>query len=129
VRSAIRRSCCAGFAIMFWVIAGWRPAQAADPLSEALVGHWRQTTISFGEPRDEHLVLGADGTVGHWIVTANSRTPVASGLWGAAGKLLTIQIQDQNGVSLPFAFYQGQLVFPNINNRRGFWEKIGGESD
>ena len=129
MRSAIRRTYCAGFAIMFCVIGGWRPAYAADPVSEALVGHWRQTTISFGEPRDEHLVLGADGTVGHWMVTATSRTPVLSGLWEAEGKFLTIQIQDQNGVSLPFAFYQGQLVFPNIKNRRGFWEKIGGVAD
>ena len=26
--------------------------------------------------------------------------------------------------SHPGTFYQGQLVFPNIPNRRGFWEKI-----
>jgi hypothetical protein len=105
--------------------AGWLPAFATDPVPEALVGHWRQTTFSFGEPRDEHLVLGADGTVGHWIVTANSRTPVVPGQWEVEGKVLTIQIQDQNGVSLPFTFFEGKLVFPNIQNRRGFWEKIG----
>ena len=110
---------------MFFVIGTWFPAHALDPISEALLGHWRQTTINFGEPRDEHLVLSADGTVGHWIVTAKSRTPVMPGMWEVEDKILTLQIQDQNEVSLPFTFFQGQLVFPNIANRRGFWEKIG----
>ena len=125
MRSAVKHVCCVGFSALFYVIGALLPAHATDPLSEALLGHWRQTTISFGQPRDEHLVLGADGTVGHWMVTANGRTPVTYGQWEVEGRLLTIQIESQSDVSLPFTFYQNQLVFPNIQNRRGFWEKIG----
>jgi hypothetical protein len=100
------------------------PAHALDPNSEALVGHWRKTTIVYTGPRDEHLVLRANGAAERWAVTAQSRTPVATGIWQAEGKVLTVQIQGQQEISLPFTFYQGQLVFPNIQNRRGFWEKI-----
>jgi hypothetical protein len=100
-------------------------AEGSDPSTEGLVGHWRKTTISFGEPRDENLVLRANGTAERWVVTARSRTPAASGLWRVDAKVLTVQIEGQQPMSLPFTFYQGQLVFPNIPNRRGFWEKIG----
>jgi len=24
----------------------------------------------------------------------------------------------------PYTFYKGQLVFPNISNRRGFWDRV-----
>ena len=30
--------------------------------SNALIGHWRKTTISYTGPIDEHLVLHVDGT-------------------------------------------------------------------
>jgi hypothetical protein len=90
-----------------------------------LVGHWRKTTISFGEPRDEHLVLRPNGAAERWMVTAKSRTPVITGQWQSEGKILAVQMQGQNAVVQPYTFHQGQLVFPNIPNRRGFWEKVG----
>ena len=47
-----------------------RPAWAQDASAAALVGHWRKTTVPGGAPRDEHLVLGGDGTMADWVVTA-----------------------------------------------------------
>ena len=96
-------------------------AQAQD--AAALVGHWRKTTIRFEEPRDEHLVLAEDGRMANWVVTADSRSEPVTGAWRAEGKMLTLEV-DENRVTQPFAFYQGQLVFPNIPNRRGFWQRI-----
>lgn len=107
------------------VIGAQFPASAQEASSAALVGHWRKTTVAFGEPRDENLVLRANGAAERWVVTAKTRTPIASGQWRVDDKVLTVQIQGQNGISLPFTFHQGQLVFPNIPNRRGFWDKIG----
>jgi len=101
------------------------PAHAQDSNSAALVGHWRKTTVAFGEPRDENLVLRANGAAERWVVTAKTRTPIATGIWRVDDKILTVQIEGQNTSSLPFTFHQGQLVFPNIQNRRGFWDRIG----
>jgi len=88
-----------------------------------LVGHWRKTTIVFESPKDEHLVLKADGTAENWTVTADSRREHVTGRWKAEGKTLTLSFGD-NEHSSPFTFYEGKLVFPNIPNRRGFWEKV-----
>ncbi len=91
--------------------------------SNALIGHWRKTTISYTGPIDEHLVLHVDGTVENWTATAYERREPVTGHWGVEGKTLTLSFGG-NDRSNPFTFYQGQLVFPNIPNRRGFWEKI-----
>jgi hypothetical protein len=91
--------------------------------TQRLIGHWRKTTIVFGSPKDEHLVLHADGTAENWVVTAESRSEPVSGHWSVEGKTLTLSF-GENENSKPFTFYEGQLVFPNIPNRRGFWEKI-----
>ena len=88
-----------------------------------LVGHWRKTTIVFESPKDEHLVLHPDGTAEDWTVTAESRTEPITGHWVVEGKTLTLSFGD-NQNSQPFTFYEEQLVFPNIPNRRGIWEKI-----
>ena len=40
-----------------------------DELTAALVGHWRNTTIRFEQPRDEQLVLADDGTTANCVVT------------------------------------------------------------
>jgi hypothetical protein len=74
-------------------------------------------------PKDEHLVLHPDGTAENWNVTADSRSEPIIGHWVVEGKTLTLSFGD-NENSQPFTFYEGQLVFPNIPNRRGFWEKI-----
>lgn len=98
----------------------------SDTLSETakvLVGHWRKTTIVFESPRDEHLVLHADGTAEDWVVTASDRSETTTGHWSVEGKILKLSL-GENEVSLPFTIYEGQLVFPNIQNRRKFWERI-----
>jgi hypothetical protein len=91
--------------------------------SNALIGHWRKTTVSYTGPIDEHLVLHVDGTVENWTATAYERRDPVTGHWNVEGKTLTLSFGG-NDRSNPFTFYQGQLVFPNIPNRRGFWEKI-----
>ena len=88
-----------------------------------MIGHWRKTTISYTGPTDEHLVLHVDGTVENWTATAYERREPVTGHWSVEGKTLTLSFGG-NDRSNPFTFYQGQLVFPNIQNRRGFWEKI-----
>ena len=91
--------------------------------SNALIGHWRKTTIGYRGPIDEHLVLHVDGTVENWTVTAYERREPVTGHWSVEGKTLTLSFGG-NDRSNPFTFYQGQLVFPNIQNRRGIWDKI-----
>ena len=91
--------------------------------SNALIGHWRKTTISYTGPIDEHLVLHVDGTVENWTATAYERREPMTGHWNVEGKTLVLSFGG-NDRSNPFTFHQGQLVFPNIPNRRGFWEKI-----
>ena len=91
--------------------------------TQELIGHWRKTTIGYTGPIDEHLVLHSNGTVENWTVTAYERREPAIGHWNVDGKTLTLSFGG-NDRSSPFTFYQGQLVYPNIPNRRGFWEKI-----
>jgi hypothetical protein len=91
--------------------------------AQQLTGHWRKTTISYTGPIDEHLVLHSNGTVDNWTVTAYERREPVTGHWTVDGKMLTLSFGG-NDRSNPFTFYQGQLVYPNIPNRRGFWEKI-----
>jgi hypothetical protein len=100
--------------------------ESSAPSSEntgALIGHWRKTTIGYTGPRDEHLVLHANGTAENWSVTAYDRSEPITGHWSVEGKTLTLSFGGDDRYS-PFTFYEGQLVFPNIPNRRQFWEKI-----
>ena len=97
---------------------------AAPPNNaQQLIGHWRKTTIGYTGPMDEHLLLHSNGTVENWTVTAYERREPVTGHWSVDGKMLTLSFGG-NDRSNPFTFYQGQLVYPNIPNRRGFWEKI-----
>jgi len=105
------------------VITFQESGDTSSDVKQQLIGHWRKTTIVFGSPKDEHLVLHADGTADNWVVTAESRSEPVTGRWSVEGKTLTLSF-GENENSRPFTFYQGQLVFPNIPNRRGFWEKI-----
>ena len=91
--------------------------------SNALIGHWRKTTISYTGPVDEHLVLHVDGTAENWTATAYERREPVTGHWNIEGKTLILSFGGNDRTN-PFTFYQGQLVFPNIPNRRAFWEKI-----
>jgi hypothetical protein len=72
---------------------------------------------------DEHLVLHSNGTVENWTVTAYERREPVTGHWTVDGKMLTLFFGG-NDRSSAFTFYEGQLVFPNVPNRRGFWERI-----
>jgi hypothetical protein len=105
------------------IITFQESSDASSDNKQRLVGHWRKTTIVFESPKDEHLVLNADGTAENWVVTAESRSEPVAGRWNVEGKTLTLSF-GENENSKPFTFYQGQLVFPNIPNRRGFWEKV-----
>lgn len=91
--------------------------------SSLLIGHWRKTTIGYTGPIDGHLVLHSNGTVETWTVTAYERREPVTGHWSVDGKTLTLSFGG-NDRSSPFTFYESQLVFPNIPNRRQFWEKI-----
>jgi hypothetical protein len=105
------------------VITFQESSQPSSPNSEQLTGHWRKTTIGYTGPIDEHLVLHSNGTVERWTVTAYERREPVTGHWTTEGKTLTLSFGGDDRSS-PFTFYKGQLVFPNIPNRRGFWDKI-----
>ena len=105
------------------VIAFQESGDASSNNKQQLIGHWRKTTIVFESPKDEHLVLNADGSAENWVVTADSRSEPVIGRWSVEGKTLTLSFGENKNAS-PFTFYEGQLVFPNIPKRRGFWEKI-----
>lgn len=108
-------------AVALAIMAAGITAHALD--ASILVGHWRKTTIGYTGPIDTHLVLSADGSVERWVVTTYSRSGWTSGTWNVEGNILTLLLNKE--VSLPFTIHNGQLVFPNIQNRRGYWEKIG----
>ena len=101
------------------VITFQESGDASSDNNQRLIGHWRKTTIVFESPKDEHLVLHADGTADNWVVTAESRSESVIGRWNVEGKTLTLSF-GENENSKPFTFYEGQLVFPNTPNRRGF---------
>lgn len=125
MNSSLKRVCNMVIAVAL-AITAVIPAHA-EPISEGarvLVGHWRKTTIVFENPKDEHLVLDADGTAANWIVTASSRSGKTTGTWKVEGKNLTLLLEKHEEVSRPFTIYKGQLVFPNIQNQRSFWERI-----
>ena len=102
--------------------AGWDPA--------ALVGHWRKTMTIYESVSDEHLVLHPDGTAENWTMAVSgpyerrdTRTPTRTGRWSVEGKILNIDWGDKQS-SRPFFIEKGQLVWPNINNGRRFWERV-----
>jgi hypothetical protein len=96
----------------------------AQGRSVALVGHWRTTSVGLGRVRDDHMVLRADGSAEKWSVTAQSRGSSISGRWSSQGSTLNVNWSDGTGVSQPFTMYQGQLVLPNLQGRRRFWDRV-----
>ena len=92
--------------------------------TNTVVGHWRKTTIVLESPQDEHLVLNADATAENWTMTPAGQSAITTGTWRVEGKILSLLLAEKKEISVPFTFYQEQLVFPNIPNRRGFWDKI-----
>ena len=103
------------------------PPSRVEQISEdarVLVGHWRKTTVVFESAQDEHLVFNADGSAANWVVTASGRSGTSTGRWKVEGKVLTLLFENDKEWSQPFTIYEGQLVFPNVPDRRRFWEKI-----
>ena len=98
------------------------PALAQD--GGELVGHWRKTTIVFESPRDEHLILNPDSTFQNWTVTATETGTPLAGQWEANENTLTFRMEGSEDQSSPFTFFEGQLVYPNIEGNRGFWERM-----
>jgi hypothetical protein len=111
-------------AVVLLIASGPSSHSAVPDNASVLVGHWRTTSIVFESPRDEHLVLNADGTAQNWVVTASNRSGVKAGTWKVEGRTLVLLLAGSNEVSLPFTIHEGQLVFPNIQNRRRFWERL-----
>jgi hypothetical protein len=87
-----------------------------------LVGHWRFTQIGYTGPRDTHLVLAADGSAALWSRTAYDQSPVTPGTWNSEGNMLYMTFSESE--SAPFTFYEGQLIYPNVQGRRRNWERI-----
>jgi hypothetical protein len=101
------------------------PAQGSDSGRDPnLVGHWRNTRIVFESSRDEHLVLRGDGSAETWTVTATGRSAPVKGRWETQARTLSITWDDGAKWSRPFTFYENQLVFPNIQKQRKFWERL-----
>jgi hypothetical protein len=69
-----------------------------------------------------NLVLAADGTAALWMVRTAGSSAITYGTWSSSGNMLSMTFQQDE--SNPFTFYQGQLEYPNIPNRRKFWDKI-----
>lgn len=91
---------------------------------QPLVGHWRFTSIQFDSPRDENLVLSADGAAEHWFVTTAGRSESSTGRWTTSGSTFIVHWNDGNEWSQSFTFFEGQFVFPNIPGSRKIWERI-----
>ena len=105
--------------------AATRMAQAASPSrAQKLIGHWRNTRIVFDSPRDEHMVLRGNGVVERWLVTASGRSGAVRGRWSTQANILSMDWEDGSQWSRPFTFHEGNLVFPNVQNQRKFWERI-----
>jgi hypothetical protein len=99
------------------------PSSAPAP-AVGLAGHWRSTRITFDQPRDEHLVLREDGVAETWTVTAGGREPSKRGRWSDEDRRLVVNWEDGSTWGQPYTFHEGQLVFPNVQNRRQFWDRI-----
>ena len=110
------------FAAALALVQAAFPALAQD--GGGLVGHWRKTTIVFESPRDEHLILNADSTFQNWTVTATETGTPLAGQWEARENMLVFRMEGSEDQSSPFTFFEGQLVFPNVEGGRGFWERV-----
>ena len=102
-----------------------RGAESPRPAADGqLVGHWRTTRIVFETPRDDNLILHPDGSAERWSVTATSREPRARGRWTSQGSTLSVTWDTGEQMSQPFTFHQGQLVLPNVQGGRRFWDRL-----
>jgi hypothetical protein len=110
------------FAAVVALLPAACPALAQD--GGELAGHWRKTTIVFESPRDEHLILGADNTFQNWTATATETGTPLTGRWETNENTLIFHIEGSEDQSSPFTLFEGQLVYPNIEGNRGFWDRV-----
>jgi hypothetical protein len=87
------------------IIAFQAEGEALAENAKVLIGHWRKTTIVFDSPRDEHLVLHANGTSENWVVTASERTETTTGRWSAEGKTLKLSLGENEVARSVFIFF------------------------
>jgi hypothetical protein len=112
-------------AIFFCIVIAWVPFKAhsqGSPLPAQLFGHWRTTVIVGDSALDRNLILNPDGSASRWTVTARKRDAPESGTWSVVGNTLVLNFGGQAQQSA-YTFHKGQLVFPNIANRRRFWDR------
>ena len=122
---------CAGFALGLisaaaagsGVITFQESGEASSDNTQRLIGHWRKTTVVFESPKDEHLILHADGTAENWVVTADSRSEPVMGRWSVEGKKLTLSVRGKPELETVHLL-RGPTRFSKYPKRRGFWEKI-----
>jgi hypothetical protein len=88
-----------------------------------LVGHWLRPVIALDTVTDHHLVLNPDGTAEQWAATPFSTDPPTAGTWEASADTLTLRMDGSEQASAPYFFFEGQLVFPNVEGNRRFWER------
>jgi len=99
-------------------------AQSGSRGRQDLIGHWRKTTIVFEAPQDANLVLSANGNFQYWEATARGRSKLSTGTWKVSGKNLVVRESNGSESSAPMFIHEGRLVFPNIPDRRQFWDRI-----
>ena len=113
--------------------------EAPSAFAYRLVGHWRESvseqpsigSVELGVyssgARDTHLVLLPNGTGAMWTVREESRnrTRVTKGYWRCDSKtLLLVSDAGEQYMLGPYTFHNGQLVFPNTQNQRRYWDRI-----
>ncbi len=69
------------------------------------------------------MVLHPDGAAERWTTTASGSSGKTLGHWSSEGRTLTL-VWDGEAHSIPYTFYKGQLVLPNIPNNRDFWDRV-----
>jgi hypothetical protein len=89
-----------------------------------LVGHWLRPVIALGTVTDHHLVLNPDGTAQQWAATPFSIDPPTAGTWQATADMLTLCMDGSEEGSAPYFFFEGQLVFPNVEGSRRYWDRV-----
>ncbi len=99
-------------------------APALTESASVLVGHWKKTLIQLEQPFDYHLVLNDDGTFQEWVASAAGTDAPTSGSWQASDTMLMFQTDGNGPVEAPWTIYEGRLIYPNIDGRRGDWERM-----
>jgi hypothetical protein len=58
------------------------------------------------------------------IIRGVERGPRVGGRWSSTGATLNVIWDNGNQLSQPFTIYKGQLVLPNIQGKRRFWDRL-----